>query len=498
MISITKDRDLLLETLLVPLVQGENLESDIANLAEELKLPKTLLTEQIKAEKKEVSLFYPVAHKSIKRVYCLGLGTKPTLKMVIDAFKRFLQMEAAKLPSNLSIDISNGNFDPEFIPVLTEGLVSGLILGTYKKGLYQTSNVPEHKWDSEQLKLQFFVKDNFDAKVKIAADKGRAIAETQLKILRLVNAPSNKLTPIKMGQEAVMSGKEFGYKVEVHDEKAIEKLGLFALMAVGQGSETPARFIVMEYKPKVTGTILPKVGLIGKGVTFDTGGLSIKGSSNMHYMKSDMGGAAAVLGTIELTAKLKLPVHLIVVIPTTENCVDAKALKPGDVIRSYAEKTIEIIDTDAEGRLILADGIAYLNKNYSPDVMIDVATLTGSCVQTLGYEAGGLFTNNDDLALGLITAGDRCGERLWRLPLWDSYEGDIKSDIADVKNYSGKPIAGAISAAKFLEFFSDKHANWAHLDIAGVAFGDAEFYTQKTATAFGVRLLTDFIAGLEK
>ena len=254
----------------------------------------------------------------------------------------------------------------------------------------------------------------------------------------------------------------------------------------------------MEYKPKATGSQLPTVGLVGKGVTFDTGGLSIKGSSNMHYMKSDMGGAAAVFGTMELIAKLKLPVHLVAIIPTTENCVDAKALKPGDVIGSYAEKTIEIIDTDAEGRLILADGIAYLNKNYSPDIMIDVATLTGSCVQTLGYEAGGLFTNNDDLALKLTNAGDRCGERLWRLPLWDSYEGDIKSDIADVKNYSGKPIAGAISAAKFLEFFTNKHTNWAHLDIAGVAFGDAEFYTQKTATAFGVRLLTDFIAGLKK
>ena len=498
MISIVKNKDLFLETLIVPLVQGEILESDIVKLAEELQLPKTLLTEQIKAEKKEVSLFYPVAHKSVTRVYCLGLGTGPTLKMVIDAFKRFLQMEAAKLPSNLSIDISNGNFDPEFISILTEGIVSGLLLGTYKKGLYQTSNLSTDKWDSEPLNLQFFVDEKFEDIVKIAADKGRAIAETQLKILRLVNSPSNKLTPINFAQEAIISGKEFGYKVEVHDEKAIEKLGLYALKAVGQGSDTPARFIVMEYKPKATGSQLPTVGLVGKGVTFDTGGLSIKGSSNMHYMKSDMGGAAAVFGTMELIAKLKLPVHLVAIIPTTENCVDAKALKPGDVIGSYAEKTIEIIDTDAEGRLILADGIAYLNKNYSPDIMIDVATLTGSCVQTLGYEAGGLFTNNDDLALKLTNAGDRCGERLWRLPLWDSYEGDIKSDIADVKNYSGKPIAGAISAAKFLEFFTNKHTNWAHLDIAGVAFGDAEFYTQKTATAFGVRLLTDFIAGLKK
>ncbi len=181
MISIVKNKDLFLETLIVPLVQGEILESDIVKLAEELQLPKTLLTEQIKAEKKEVSLFYPVAHKSVTRVYCLGLGTNPTLKMVIDAFKRFLQMEAAKLPSNLSIDISNGNFDPEFISLLTEGIVSGLLLGTYKKGLYQTSNLSTDKWDSEPLNLQFFVDEKFEDIVKIAADKGRAIAETQLK-----------------------------------------------------------------------------------------------------------------------------------------------------------------------------------------------------------------------------------------------------------------------------------------------------------------------------
>ena len=180
-------------------------------------------------------MFYPVANKSVTRVYCLGLGTDPTLKMVIDAFKRFLQMEAAKLPSNLSIDISNGNFDPEFISILTEGIVSGLLLGTYKKGLYQTSNLSTDKWDSEPLNLQFFVDEKFEDIVKIAADKGRAIAETQLKILRLVNSPSNKLTPINFAQEAVISGKEFGYKVEVHDEKAIEKLGLYALKAVGQG-----------------------------------------------------------------------------------------------------------------------------------------------------------------------------------------------------------------------------------------------------------------------
>ena len=498
MITIITEKNHFSEVLVIPFAQGDNLEANIVKMAGDLNLPAELLTEQIKAEKKEISLFYPIDQKNLKKVYCLGLGANPTIKVIIDTLKRFMQMEAAKLPSNLSIDLGSGNFDPEFVPVLAEGVVSGLILGTYKKGMYQTLETKTQKWESNQLKLGFYVPGGFEEIVKKTTVKGMATAETQLKILGLVNAPSNKLTPNKLAEVAVKSGKEFGYHVEVHDKKSIKKLGLEALMAVSQGSEEPARFIVMEYRPVKSGSDTPTVGLVGKGVTFDTGGLSIKGSSNMHYMKSDMGGAAAVLGAIELTAKLQLPVHLIAVIPTTENCVDAKALKPGDVIGSYAGKTIEIIDTDAEGRLILADGIAYLNKNYHPDIIIDVATLTGSCVQTLGYEAGGLFTNNEDLALKLIKAGDQSGERLWRLPLWDSYEGDIKSDIADVKNYSGKPIAGAISAAKFLEFFTDKHPKWAHMDIAGVAFGDAEFYTQKTATAFGVRLLTDFIAGLVK
>ena len=496
MITIKTERNHFSEVLIIPVVQDDNLEAGIIKMAGDLNFPVDLLTEQIKAEKKEISLFYPVGLNNLKKVYCLGLGENPTIKVVIDTFKRFVQMELAKLPSHLSIDISSENLNSEWIPILAEGIVSGLILGTYKKELYQTSETKTQKWEMDQLKLSFFISEGLEEIVKKSTIKGKATAETQLKILGLVNAPSNKLTPKKLAEVAKMSGEEFGYHVEVHDEKSIEKLGLKALMAVSQGSEEPARFIVMEYRPDKSASETPIVGLVGKGVTFDTGGLSIKGSSNMHYMKSDMGGAAAVIGAVELTAKLKLPVHLIAVIPTTENCVDAKALKPGDVIGSYAGKTIEIIDTDAEGRLILADGIAYLNKNYHPDIIIDAATLTGSCVQTLGYEAGGLFTNNDELALKLINAGDHSGERLWRLPLWDSYEGDIKSDIADVKNYSGKPIAGAISAAKFLEFFTDKHPKWAHLDIAGVAFGDAEFYTQKTATAFGVRLLTDFIGGL--
>jgi leucyl aminopeptidase len=232
---------------------------------------------------------------------------------------------------------------------------------------------------------------------------------------------------------------------------------------------------------------------VGKGVTFDTGGLSIKPSTSMHLMKSDMGGAAAVLGTLEVVAKLNLPIHVVGIVPATENSVDSRSTKPGDVITSYSGKTIEIIDTDAEGRVILADGLAYMVRHFQPDVLIDLATLTGSVIAALGLHAGGMFTQNDALATQLTQAADQTGERLWRMPLWDVYKEDIKSDVADVKNFSGKPVAGSISAAKFLEVFTENHPAWAHLDIAGMAFADTEFGSQKNATGFGIRLLIAYL-----
>jgi len=277
------------------------------------------------------------------------------------------------------------------------------------------------------------------------------------------------------------------------DKAEIEATGLHALLAVNRGSEAPPFFIIMEYKPKETSGELPKVGLVGKGVTFDTGGLSIKPSTNMHYMKSDMGGAAAVLGTMEAAAKLQLPVHLIGIVPTTDNSVDAEAIKPSDVIDSYSGKTIEVIDTDAEGRLILADVMAYMTKHFQPDTLIDLATLTGSSVRTLGYHAAALFSNDDALAEQLYQASQRTGERVWRLPTWEVYGDELKSDVADIRNLGVRPMSGAITAAKFLEFFTADHPHWAHLDIAGVAFGDSEYTAQKSASGYGVRLLIDYL-----
>jgi leucyl aminopeptidase len=311
----------------------------------------------------------------------------------------------------------------------------------------------------------------------------------------LVNAPSNYKRPAELGEWALASAAEYGYRATVWGQDQIKAAGMQALLAVNQGSAHPAAFIITEYQPQTPGNY-PTVALVGKGVTFDTGGLSIKASANMHYMKSDMGGAAAVLGTLEVAAQLQMPIRLLGFIPATENSVDAHAVKPGDVIGSYAGKTIEVIDTDAEGRLILADALSYAVKQYQPNVLIDLATLTGSAVRTLGYVAGALFTHNDNLAHDLYQAGWNCGERLWRLPLWDLYKDDVKSDIADLRNFSGKPTAGAISAAKFLEAFVDDHPAWAHLDIAGVAYTDSEVNGGKTASAYGIRLLLTYLQGL--
>lgn len=443
-----------------------------------------------------------VSGNSAPNIFLLGLGKDANVGRLTSIFRSFAFRQKKYLSSSLNISFLHDNhFKTDSIPsTVLEATVNGLLLGTYDIGLYKTTKAKRHPLRESTAKLNFWCKKEAAKGHQKAIAKGLATAQTQLSILDLVNAPGNKAKPVDLANWAKKSGKQNGFKVKVLTKQQIEKMGLHALIAVNKGSEYPPYFIVMEYTPtpKSTTKQLPKIGLVGKGVTFDTGGLSIKGHANMHYMKSDMGGAAAVLGAMELSAKLNIPVHLIGIVPCTDNCVDAKSVKPGDVISSYSGQTIEIIDTDAEGRLILADGLAYLEKNYQPDIMIDLATLTGSTVRTLGYQAGALFSNNDALADLLTISGEQTHERLWRLPLWDDYKKDIESDVADVKNFSGRPVAGAISAAKFLEAFTNAHPNWAHLDIAGVAFGSSELSTQKSATAFGVNLLVEFLKKVKK
>lgn len=326
--------------------------------------------------------------------------------------------------------------------------------------------------------------------------EGIELAGIQEKICHLVNLPPNEKNPEYIVQWAKHQFQQRNIQINVLEEEELIKQGLNALYTVGKGSATPPRLLILDYHPPAAGKKLKHIGLIGKGVTFDTGGISLKDPLNMYLMKSDMGGAAAVLGTIDMVEKLGLPVHITGVIPLAENAIGPDAYRPGDVIRAYNGKSIEVIDTDAEGRLILADALSYLIKNFKPGYVIDLATLTGSCIQTLGNKAAGLFTSNPDLALSLIHAGNQTGERLWQLPLWQEYEDEMTSDIADIKNLATKPVAGAITAAKFLEAFTDSHPAWAHLDIAGVAMMDSDYSKLRSATAYGVLLIKKWIEDL--
>ena len=421
-------------------------------------------------------------HYLVEKYECthvlIGLGKEVDYKSLKTIFRRISAKQKELFGKNVALVIPD-NFNANQV----EATISGLLLGTYNLGHYKKTD--EHPFLKSDFEFNYLSNSDYDD----AFDKGIKIANAQLETLAMVDLPPNKITPKYLANWATESGKKFGFEVTVFGKEKATEIGLHSFLSVGKGSAQEPQFIIMEYKPA---DAKKHIGLVGKGITFDTGGLNIK-TAGMVQMKCDMAGGAAVLGAMQLISDLQLPIQVTAIVPACENSVDAQSFLPSDVIQSYAGHTIEIIDTDAEGRLILADGLSYLIKNYKPETVVDLATLTGSVVGTLGYECAGLFTNNEDLSKKLQQAGDSIGERLWQLPLWDVYTPDIESEIADVKNYSGKPVAGAISAAKFLEFFTDKHTSWAHLDIAGVAFGDDEFAKCKHATAYGVHLIANFI-----
>lgn len=318
---------------------------------------------------------------------------------------------------------------------------------------------------------------------------GRIAARAENFARDLATRPGNIATPSYLARAAQEFAAELDIRCEVLDRPAIEKEGMGALLAVARGSDEEPRFIVLSYDGGEEGAA-PYV-LVGKGVTFDSGGISIKPSKDMGNMKYDMSGAAAVLGAIRGIAELELPANVVALVPCTENLPSGRALKPGDVIRSHAGTTIEVVNTDAEGRLILADALSYARR-FEPAAMIDAATLTGACVTALGHHAMGLMGNDGDLLSEVRAAGHRVGERCWLLPLWDEYRRQLDSDIADISNSGGRP-AGAITAGWFLKEFV-RDVPWAHLDIAGMAYRDeAPAYLRKGATGMPTRLLIEWV-----
>ena len=301
----------------------------------------------------------------------------------------------------------------------------------------------------------------------------------------LGNLPPNVCTPSHLADEARELARRYRMKLTVLGREDMERIGMRTLLSVAQGSAQPPRFITLEHRggPKAQKPVV----LVGKGITFDTGGISIKPAAEMDEMKFDMCGAASVLGTMKAVGEMKLPLNVVGVIPTTENMPGGRATRPGDIVKSLSGQTVEILNTDAEGRLILCDALTYVER-FRPAAVIDIATLTGACVIALGHVATGLFANDEALAREVVAAGEDACDRVWRMPLWDDYQEQLKSNFADFANIGGRP-AGAVTAACFLARFAKKYT-WAHLDIAGTAWKSGK---EKGATGRPVPLLTQFL-----
>ena len=318
-----------------------------------------------------------------------------------------------------------------------------------------------------------------------AIHEGAAISEGMRLARDLGNLPGNICPPAYLAEKATEIGKQYGLKTTVLEKDEMEKLGMGALLSVSRGSRQPPKLIVLEYQGEKEGE--PPVALVGKGLTFDAGGISIKPAANMDEMKYDMCGGASVLGAIKAAAELKLPLNIVGIIPSSENLPDGDANKPGDIVTSMSGQTVEVLNTDAEGRLILSDALTYAER-YKPAVVIDIATLTGACVIALGAHASGLLANNDQLARDILSAGKYTYDRAWQLPLWDEYQKQLDSNFADMANIGGRE-AGTITGACFLSRYA-KSFKWAHLDIAGTAWKTGK---EKGATGRPVPLLVQYL-----
>ena len=422
----------------------------------------------------------------VQRLVVVGVGKARDLKA--QDFVKLGGVVMGRLPAAVSeaaliADLPGGAFKPE----RAADLALGVQLRAYEFDRYKTKRKEEEQ-KSSKVRVKIAV-----ARVTAAenAFAPRAAVATGVAIARdLVNEPANVLYPEEFARRA--GGlKKLGIIVDVLDVKEMKKLGMHALLGVGQGSEHESRIVIMRWNGGKRGAA--PIAFVGKGVCFDTGGISIKPAANMEDMKGDMAGAACVVGLMHALAARKAKVNAVGAVGLVENMPDGKAQRPGDIVTSMSGQTIEIINTDAEGRLVLSDLLHYVNKRFKPKFMIDLATLTGAIIVALGQEYAGLFANDERLAERLIKVGSEIGERVWRMPLGPEYDKMIDSKVADMKNTGGR-WGGAITAAQLLQRFVDKTA-WAHLDIAGTAMGSPQSDINRSwGSGFGVRLLDRLVA----
>jgi leucyl aminopeptidase len=436
----------------------------------------------------EVAVLYPRQAIAARRVLVVGLGKAEAFnlhgvrKAAAAAIKKARSL-GAKQVATIVHGAGIGGLDTA---AAAQATVEGSLLALYRFAADKQSQEIEN--EIESLTIVEFDAGKLEA-IRAGVQAAEAISSGVSLARDLVNMPPNVATPTRLAKVAQEIAATHGMNITVGGRKWAAKRKMGAFLAVAKGAGEPPKFIVLEHNGDREE--LDTIVLVGKGITFDTGGISIKPSERMGAMKSDMGGAAAVLGAMKVVGMLNLPLRVIAITPCTENMPDADAYRPADVIKASNGKTIEIISTDAEGRMVLADGLVYA-ADYRPKAVVDLATLTGACVIALGSGvAAGLFTTDDSLRDRLLAAGTTTHERVWPLPLWDDYREAIKSDVADMKNSGGR-MGGVATSAVFLKEFTDYP--WAHLDIAGVALAEKEQdYTPAGGTGFGVRLLIDFL-----
>jgi len=430
-------------------------------------------------------LLHAVPKVPADRILLVGLGrerefNEPAFRNAMSAAVKALKSTGTSEATVCLTDVPLKRHDTGW---KVEHAVLAIMEGAYRFDQLK-SKAPENKRALKKVVLHV-ARRNEISDGEVAIDRGRAIAEGMSLAKDLGNLPGNICTPTYLADQAVELGKRHGIKVEVLDQKDCEKLGMGCFLAVARGSNQPPKFIVMEYQGGKRDEA--PIALVGKGITFDTGGISIKPAAEMDEMKYDMCGAASVLGTLKAIALMKLPLNVVGVVPTTENMPGGKAIKPGDIVTTMSGQTVEILNTDAEGRLILCDALTYVEK-YKPAAVVDIATLTGAMVVALGHVATGLFANSDPLARELINAGETSWDRAWHMPLWDDYQEALKSNFADFPNI-GPRAGGSITAACFLSRFTKSYP-WAHLDVAGTAWKSG---AEKGATGRPVPLLSHFL-----
>lgn len=448
------------------------------------------LNEEFAGKNGQSALFYSPAGYKAGRVILLGVGEKKDL--TADSFRKAVGT-LSKNKTFHAVKKAAFHFDGFENDSFYQGAIEGYLLGSFSLLDYKTGD--DAVSGNKIAEFGFYVANSkMTKKLEKAVETGMIIAEGQNLVRTLGSTPSNFLTPKMFAAEAQKLARKYKFSCKILDEKEIAKEKMGAYLSVSRGSDEPPRFIILEYKggPAKQAPIC----LVGKGVTFDSGGISLKPGLNMHEMKGDMTGAAVVISTVATAARLGIARNIVALIPTTENMPSGKATKPGDIVTSRKGKTIEIINTDAEGRLILADALDYANK-YKPQAVIDVATLTGATLFILGYAGAPIMGNNDKLLGRIQEASDNTAERVWPLPIWEDHRNQMKSPIADLVNSGGRP-AGTICAAAFLENFIGDYP-WAHIDIAYVDIEPAgKPYIPKGNTGIGMRLLVDMLQNWKK